>query len=136
MRAYGPRTSYRPHAVQTTERSAPVPPENNPYLSIPSGRYALWNKGLERWFFFRVSNPDKGKWIGFTFLTQYAGENEDRIRPADPRYDAIMRTILSNPLESAEAYGQHTERCGVCGIQLTDPDSIARGIGPICAQKY
>jgi len=134
MRTNGPRTSYRPQTAQQG-RPAPVPPKDNPYLSIPSGRYALWNKVEERWYFFRVSNPDKGDWVGFTFLIQYAGENEDRIRPGD-KYHAVLRTILSDPLDSAESYGKQKGECGKCGIQLTDPDSIARGIGPVCAQKY
>jgi hypothetical protein len=132
MRTYGPRTSYRP---QNTERPAPVPPKDNPYLSIPSGRYALRNVREDRWYFFRVSNPDKGKWVGFTFLVQYSGDNEERIRPG-AKYDAILRHIMENPLGSAQDYGKHSGHCGICGIQLTDPVSLARGIGPICAQKY
>ena len=31
--------------------------------------------------------------------------------------------------------GQRTSRCGICGIKLTDPHSVANGIGPICAEK-
>lgn len=38
-------------------------------------------------------------------------------------------------LEEAAAYGQATGVCAVCGRLLTDPDSIARGIGPICLSK-
>ena len=26
--------------------------------------------------------------------------------------------------------------CGCCGIMLTNPESIRRGIGPICAGKW
>lgn len=26
--------------------------------------------------------------------------------------------------------------CGICGTELRDPESIARGIGPECAKKY
>lgn len=29
----------------------------------------------------------------------------------------------------------HEGRCGRCGRALTDPESIARGIGPVCADK-
>ncbi len=29
----------------------------------------------------------------------------------------------------------HSGRCGRCGRELTDPESIARGLGPVCAQK-
>lgn len=39
-------------------------------------------------------------------------------------------------LEEAKAFGAQTGWCIVCGAELTDPDSIAAGIGPICATKF
>lgn len=39
-------------------------------------------------------------------------------------------------LDSAKAFGHKTGRCGCCGRELTNPDSIAAGIGPICAERY
>jgi len=30
---------------------------------------------------------------------------------------------------------QRTTHCGVCGIRLTNPESVTAGIGPICAEK-
>jgi hypothetical protein len=30
---------------------------------------------------------------------------------------------------------QHNDQCGVCGRELTDPVSVATGIGPICRSK-
>lgn len=45
--------------------------------------------------------------------------------------------------ESAKAYrikvklsARKTSHCGICGIVLENPDSIAAGIGPICAENY
>ena len=35
----------------------------------------------------------------------------------------------------AELEVWHEGRCGACGRALTDPESIARGIGPTCARK-
>ena len=34
------------------------------------------------------------------------------------------------------AYAKVTGKCGVCHTKLTDPKSIAAGIGPVCAKKY
>lgn len=34
------------------------------------------------------------------------------------------------------AYAKVTGKCGVCHTKLTDPKSIAAGIGPHCAKKY
>lgn len=30
---------------------------------------------------------------------------------------------------------QHNDACGVCGRELTDPVSVATGIGPVCRSK-
>lgn len=38
-------------------------------------------------------------------------------------------------LEQAKAYGQQTGICCVCAAVLTDPKSIAAGIGPICGKR-
>jgi hypothetical protein len=51
---------------------------------------------------------------------------------------AIRRIRVSDrmTLEQAKEYGLRTHTCGCCGRTLTNPDSIAMGIGPICAAKH
>lgn len=44
-----------------------------------------------------------------------------------------LRWML-NHIESDQFELWHEGRCGVCGKKLTVPESIASGIGPICAQ--
>jgi hypothetical protein len=39
-------------------------------------------------------------------------------------------------LEQAKAFGALYGSCCVCGRTLTDEDSIAAGIGPVCANKF
>lgn len=39
-------------------------------------------------------------------------------------------------LEEARAWGRETNVCCECGALLTDPVSVAAGIGPICAGRY
>ena len=39
-------------------------------------------------------------------------------------------------LEGAAAYGFATGYCLCCGRELTDPKSVAMGIGPVCANKF
>jgi hypothetical protein len=41
----------------------------------------------------------------------------------------------AGPKVCAERYAELIGRCYVCGRTLTDPDSRARGIGPICMDK-
>lgn len=46
-----------------------------------------------------------------------------------------LRAILKDPLAAQKAYGHLTGVCGRCGRLLEDPESVAAGIGPICATK-
>jgi hypothetical protein len=58
----------------------------------------------------------------------------------DSRFsDTIRETIMSaasDPISAAIRYGKVSGECSCCGRELTDPRSIERGIGPICADKY
>ncbi|OEJ20902.1 DUF6011 domain-containing protein [Streptomyces subrutilus] len=38
--------------------------------------------------------------------------------------------------EAAEAYGKEHGLCAACGRLLTDPVSVARGIGPVCLKHF
>lgn len=44
--------------------------------------------------------------------------------------------LVSDPKAALEAYGKETGVCAICNITLTNPESIARGIGPICAERW
>lgn len=46
-----------------------------------------------------------------------------------------LRAILADPMAALRAYAALTSECGMCGRPLEDEDSVARGIGPICAGK-
>lgn len=48
----------------------------------------------------------------------------------------VLKAISKNPAEYARMTGKATGRCCCCGRELTDPESIANGIGPICAEKW
>lgn len=49
---------------------------------------------------------------------------------------SILCEIAADPTKAATHYGRSTGSCGCCGRELTDPDSVAAGIGPICAEKW
>lgn len=44
--------------------------------------------------------------------------------------------LAADPATAAVAYGKQTSNCAVCGKFLENPESVARGIGPICWGKY
>jgi hypothetical protein len=49
---------------------------------------------------------------------------------------SVLTEAASDPLTMAIRYGKESGECSCCGRELTDPQSIERGIGPICAVKY
>lgn len=51
------------------------------------------------------------------------------------REQAIV-AVATDPAAAAKAYGLRTGSCSCCGRTLTDPESIERGIGPICETKF
>ena len=46
-----------------------------------------------------------------------------------------LQAILDDPQAAQVEYGKLTGRCGVCHRPLEDEESVARGIGPICAGR-
>lgn len=68
-----------------------------------------------------------GKIVGGEFSASYSCTTDDR--------KAIEAACVA-PLDEAVAYGKHTGSCACCGRELTNPESIDRGIGPVCAEKY
>lgn len=68
-----------------------------------------------------------GKVIGGKFEPVRSTSEEDKL--------ALLR-IAENPREAAIRWGQKTGTCSCCGRELTNAESIALGIGPICATKW
>jgi hypothetical protein len=58
-----------------------------------------------------------------------------RFECTDPLKAAVIEACES-PGDAARAFGKAWGICTVCGRTLTDDDSIARGIGPICASNF
>lgn len=98
---------------------------------VPAGRYAL---ALDQIRFFKVDAPaTSGKWAGRQYITEQAGDALYPVRGA--RRAVILAGIAADPRAASIRYGIALGRCGCCGRTLTDPDSRAAGIGPICAAK-
>lgn len=81
---------------------------------------------------------------GAVYVTDEGGEYLGKIiagklfaLPAvtDEQRAAIAR-VAADPAAAAIAHGRETGRCACCGLKLTDPESVERGIGPICAEKF
>lgn len=87
--------------------------------------------------------PATGRNKGAIYVTssdEYLGKIADGTfaasRDCTPAQQAAIVAMCADPLAAAVAYGRETGQCACCGRELTDPESIERGIGPICAEKY
>ncbi len=63
-----------------------------------------------------------------TANSQYSSDNERHLIIAH-LLEYIRRGALHKKFEFF-----HEGKCGVCGRPLTDPESIERGLGPVCAK--
>jgi plasmid stabilization system protein ParE len=112
--------------------------------ALPSGYYAVPGGGTR--LKVRVARPTKAsRWHGWTFVSDGAEYGSRKTYgkqgpEASARYEGAiqdeLRAILANPFEAQKAYGKLWGVCGSCGRMLEDADSIAAGIGPICAMKW
>lgn len=121
--------SHSPY-VQGQQATAPAARREQPSWTMPQGKYAFQNEdGTVS--VYKVDKPEKGKWAGRVFLKeQLEGELAD-VRGADAH--AILRRIQADPKGAMATYGHSTGNCGKCSRPLTDPESVAAGIGPVCA---
>jgi hypothetical protein len=71
---------------------------------------------------------------GFLYACRWDEESASFVKES-----GAIRKIHANhrmTLEQASPYGLAMSACAHCGRPLTDEESIARGLGPICAEKY
>jgi hypothetical protein len=105
--------------------------------NLPAGRYAILHSERGDWWFFEVSKPTQGRWDGYTFIKRLIGAPGDYkkldMSPAERAgwLDAIER----DPKHAMIDYGLQSGVCGRCSSPLSDPTSLARGMGPDCAKK-
>lgn len=68
-----------------------------------------------------------GKIVAGTFMPTRACTDQIKARIAE---------IAKDPAAAAKVFGQETGICCCCGAELTDPESRAKGIGPICETNF
>ena len=93
--------------------------------------------------FVRMDKVEKGKWADWVFVKAVVGGNEDmRLgsqRPDSDDYTGQWVVTLANVAKDVMAavtrYGLELGVCGICNRQLTNEESRAEGIGPVCKAK-
>ena len=113
--------------MPTTNKTAPTG-----LPDVPAGRYALDMDGTIK--FYQVDKPTEGRWAGYTFLKVQASDETYPIKNRS-QVALILGVIARDPMKAMLDYGKLIGKCGHCGRTLTNEESRARGIGPICAGK-
>jgi hypothetical protein len=104
------------------------------FAGTPADRLTLRQPGADRSL--RIDRPTRGRWSGWYFVRD--AETEERIgsqRPGQPYTGRAVEVLVWAVDNRAAAFAEHghaTGHCGICSRTLTDPESVARGIGPIC----
>jgi hypothetical protein len=91
-----------------------------------------------------IRRPGKNsRWHGWTFVDDGAAYGSRKTYgkqgPGELYKGGIqsaLQAIMEDPKGAMIAYGKLTGTCGVCGRILEDEDSVAAGIGPVCAAKF
>lgn len=114
-------------------------------LPFPAGRYAILVReggpndmevrGTEDGLitkFYKVDAPEDGRWKGYVFVSVQASDEFHRIRNMEQVASIINTISMQGWKESLLRYGREIGVCGHCGRTLTNEESRAYGIGPIC----
>lgn len=122
-------------AISVFNDPPPAPaPAINIGTSVPEGRYAL-KMSDDVWKFFRVSRPTIGKWRGRVFVDYQFSDEFHPVRDRKHRNEILEAIAAAGARECSLAYGREIGCCGVCSRTLTNPESIAEGIGPVCKAR-
>ncbi len=97
-----------------------------------SAHYALVIDGETK--FYLVERSDSGKWAGRTVAKVQAGPAYHRLEKG--AQIGVLGRIAADPRAAAKLYAQEVGQCSQCNSPLTDDESRARGMGPVCAGRF
>lgn len=104
-------------------------------LPFPPGRYAILadpDGDQEDILFFKVDVPTEGRWNGYVFVSRQASDDLYPVKARVFREQYINSIIRQGWKDCLLRYGQKIGKCGHCGRTLTNEESRAYGIGPVC----
>ena len=70
------------------------------------------------------------------YLGKVLGGRFQRSRDCSDEQALDIVEIAGDPKSAAIAHGKRFGKCSVCARDLSDPESVERGIGPVCADRY
>jgi hypothetical protein len=101
-------------------------------------RTAKWGESFFVSLLRGPSNEDDFAYMGVIDKKGFHATNKSRMGPEAPSWKAFAYFLArmaagGEPSTTMEFW--HEGRCGRCGRKLTVPVSVARGIGPECAER-
>lgn len=81
---------------------------------------------------YKVVNSQKGHLYAMLMVGTQSGHTWEYA----PGVVKNLQPIHRMTLEDAKQFGRVSGNCMVCGRELTNPESIEAGIGPVCAGKW
>lgn len=132
--------------TERTAREANAQEVNAGALEAAFANAAKTNKRVALWIgTVRIAPAKPGsKWEGSLYVVDRGSDSYlGRVTAGRfvPSRDGSAREtevlgILADPKGAAVKHGKLTGACSVCNRTLTDANSVAAGIGPICAEKF
>jgi hypothetical protein len=138
-------------AVTGAPRATPAPAAKVSVEPMVASLNAAKQEGIKRPYLlteqFKFARaPDTGSNPGAIYVTAntggdlylgkiIGGEFHTSRDCAPEMRDAIV-AVCVDPLTAAVAYGKKFGRCSCCGKELSNPESIEAGIGPVCRGKF
>jgi hypothetical protein len=125
------RTTVQAAEAQLRAQEAGIPAQRvaEPRPEVPSGRYAVAGEDGHTKFY-RVANKD-----GHYTVYVFASTAQHRIQGWSAAKAILRKIEADGPQAAMIRFGLEMGSCGKCGTKLTDPESIAAGIGPICGGR-
>jgi hypothetical protein len=107
---------------------------------VPRGSYALDTSSDGHWkndvtfFSVWIGAPDDSQRRGWWSVKMYLSDEKVKLHRKQQIW--VLEQIAKDPAAAASRYGLESEHCGICGRKLTKDESRARGIGPVCAERW
>lgn len=107
----------------------------------------MYLRGSEHSFKFSLA-PSHGRNAGAVYVNLSGGDSDGLYlgkvsggkffasRDCNETLTESVEAVCGDPEQAAIAFGKTFGKCSICHRDLTDPESVARGIGPVCADNF
>lgn len=105
--------------------------------SLPASCYAIDTPEGVKFYEVRIGKAGT-RWDGFRFVDHLVGSPGSwaRYPVKGAARKELMAELSVDPKGFALKYSREFTVCAACGSPLSDPESVARGFGPVCVERF